>query len=176
MSASKCSWADTPAVQELREAAAECGLTIDPLAEREADWGLDEVDLLRLHRAWSAKMRERCGFPEAQPDAGYTIPKWERKESEAAKAKRATAIRERWASADTLQNRILGVLDGAPRGAVTPNAVVERLNLPRGVSVTNKVAAALAHAYKRGTVARRVIKNAQGMGKRTGYAYWRVAA
>lgn len=171
MSANPVGWADTPAVRELREAAAECGLTIDPLAEREADWGLDEVDLLRLHRAWSAKMRARCGLSDTQPVTTVAVGARQREERAETRERR----KAHWAEADTFKNRVLGALSTSPIGAVTPNRVVERLNLPRGATITNRVAAALGYAWKCGEVARRVDKR-HGMGPRQGYAYWRVAA
>ena len=162
-------WPQTPAFADLVATLAEMGLTCDPNPKTGEDWpSPDSMVCKRFHERWQERMQRRANinpFPGTPDKTGGT----------SGRRNRVEGIQKHFANADTCTNALLEILPDEPAGAMTANQLVERLNLPRGAGIANRVSAALSHLHRKGTVARRVDKRHKGLG-RAGYAYYRRAA
>ncbi len=169
-------WPATDAYRELLEAAAACGLTLDPNVKREGEWTFpNEQVKLAFHREWSRRMRARCGFPEAQPVMAERVSPLRGTTRDESPEERQRYTNKAYRDAPTLQAMAVQALGTAPEEAMSADAVVVALGLPRSASTTNQVQARLAVAARRGEVRRRQDRRA-GRGPKVCWAYWRVAA
>lgn len=162
-------WPQTPAFADLVATLNEMGLTCDPNPKTGEDWPSPDPKVCwRFHRRWTQRMQER-----AEIDPHVTLK--DTSGGAAGRRNRVEGIQKHFANADTCTNAVLALLPESPAHAMTTNQLVERLNLPRGAAIANRVSAALSHLHRKGKVLRRVDKRYKGLG-RAGFAYYRRAA